>query len=67
MLVIKTSHVSDLNLQITNKFFNTIHKDAKNSFDFINYLFIIEYGGLLSKNEVSDLYIKHGTTHTLLN
>ncbi len=47
-----TNHIQDLNFQLTNKFFNKIHSDYKNTFEFINYLFVIEYGGTISKEKV---------------
>ena len=53
-----TPHIQDLNFQITNRFFNTIHKDISKSFEYINYLFIIEYGGIISKEKEFDNFIK---------
>jgi hypothetical protein len=50
---INVNHVQELNHILTNKFFNTIHKDYRQSFEFINYLFIIEYGGAISKPSIS--------------
>lgn len=42
-------HEKDLRHLITNKLFNTIHQDYKNSNEHINYLFVIEYPEVVSK------------------
>lgn len=55
---IPTTHTRDLGFQLTNKFFNSIHKDIRHSFEYINYLFIIEYGGIISKEKEFDNYIE---------
>jgi len=51
-------HTKDLQFIITNKLFNTIYKDYRNTFEFIDYLFVIEYGGIISKRNVFDSEIK---------
>lgn len=55
---IYTPHTRDLGFQLTNKFFNSIHKDIRHSYEYINYLFIIEYGGIISKEKEFDNYIE---------
>jgi hypothetical protein len=55
---ISTPHIQDLYFQLTNKLFNTIHKDYKHTFEFLNYLFVIEYGGVISKKKLFDSYIQ---------
>ncbi|MBB3056819.1 hypothetical protein [Mucilaginibacter gotjawali] len=60
---IPTTNVKDLNFQLTNNLFNTINADYKNSFEYINYLFIIEYGGIISKNDVSSSFIRNLGLH----
>ncbi len=40
----------DLNFKLKNKLFNSIWRDYKSSFETINYLFVIEYPGAVSKN-----------------
>jgi hypothetical protein len=42
-------HEKDLRHILTNKLFNRIHNDYKNSFNHINYLFVIEYPEVVSK------------------
>jgi hypothetical protein len=44
-------HESDLRHLITNKLFNTIHQDYKNTKEHINYLFVIEYPEVITKGE----------------
>jgi len=61
---IHTPHIQDLNFQLTNKLFNSIHKDYNNTFEFINYLFIIEYGGIISKEKEFDVYIQDLGIHS---
>ena len=61
---IPTPHIQDLNFQLTNKFFNTIHRNIKNTKEFINYLFIIEYGGIISKEKEFDNFINDLGIHT---
>lgn len=60
---IPTPNAKDLNFQLTNKLFNTINTDNQNSFEFINYLFIIEYGGTISKSNVSSSPIRNLGLH----
>jgi hypothetical protein len=55
---IPTKHIQDLYFQLTNKLFNNINKDYSRSFEFINYLFITEYGGIISKEKVFGTSIK---------
>ena len=57
------SDIIDLNEQITEKFFNTINKEYKNSFEYLNYLFIIEYGGMVSKEKESESVIRNMGLH----
>jgi hypothetical protein len=59
-----TPHVKDLHFQLTNKLFNSIYKDYKKSFEYVNYLFVIEYGGMISKSNVSGSYIRDLGLHT---
>ena len=61
---IQTPHVKDLHFQLTNKLFNSIHSDYKYSFEYINYLFVIEYGGMISKTDVSDSFIRNLGLHS---
>jgi hypothetical protein len=42
-------HPKHLNFTLTNKLFNTIWNDYKKSFEFVNYLFVIEYPGAFTK------------------
>lgn len=42
-------HPKDLNFTLTNKLFNTIWKDYKKSFEVVNYIFVIEYPGAITK------------------
>ncbi|WP_295720493.1 hypothetical protein [Mucilaginibacter sp.] len=49
---IPTKKVENLNFQLTNKFFNKINKVHRNPYDHLNYLFVLEYGGIISKNKV---------------
>ena len=60
---IPTSHVEDLNFQLTNKLFNSIHKDYRNSNEYLNYLFIIEFGGIISKEQEYDNFIRNMGIH----
>lgn len=79
---IPVSHIRDLNFQLTNNFFNTIHRkikatneeltgklfekieeDYKTSFEHIDYLFVIEYGGLISKKNIDTTYIRNMGIH----
>lgn len=60
---IPTANTKDLNFQLTNKLFNTINNDNQNSFEYINYLFIIEYGGTISKSNVSSSPIRNLGLH----
>lgn len=55
--------LQDLYFQLTNKFFNSIHKDYKNTFEYINYLFSIEYGGVVSKEQDINNYIQNLGIH----
>lgn len=57
------SDIIDLNEQITEKFFHTINKDYKNSLEYLNYLFIIEYGGMISKEKESESFIRNMGLH----
>lgn len=55
----------ELRFLLTNKFFNTIHKDYKNTFETLNYLFIIEYPTKVSMgNLIPDSCEVH--THIIL-
>jgi hypothetical protein len=38
-----------LNFTLTNKLFNTIWKDYQKSLEIVNYLFVIEYPGAITK------------------
>ena len=49
---IPTKKIENLNFQLTNKFFNKINKHHRNPYDHVNYLFVLEYGGIISKNKV---------------
>jgi hypothetical protein len=49
---IPTPHIQDLSFQLTNNFFNRINKDHRNPYDHVNFLFVLEYGGIISKNKV---------------
>jgi len=60
---INTPHSRDLNFILTNKFFNTINSEVRNSFEYINYLFVIEYGGIISKEKVYDNFISNLGLH----
>lgn len=51
-------HIKDMNFELTNRLFNTIHKEYRNTFEFMNYLFIIEYGGVISKTKLFDTLIE---------
>ncbi len=42
-------HPKDLNFTLTNKLFNTIWKDYNKSFEVVNYIFVIEYPGAITK------------------
>jgi hypothetical protein len=42
-------HPKDLNFTLTNKLFNTIWKDYQKSLEIVNYLFVIEYPGAITK------------------
>lgn len=61
---IPTKKIENLNFQLTNKLFNTIHKDYSNSYEYINYLFVLEYGGIISKEKVYDVEIKDLGIHS---
>lgn len=60
---LETHHTKDLQFIITNKLFNTIHKDCKNTFEYIDYLFVIEYGGIISKRNVFNSEIEDFGIH----
>ena len=49
---IPTQKIEDLSFQLTNKLFNKINKEHRNPYGHVNYLFIIEYGGTISKAKV---------------
>jgi hypothetical protein len=59
-------HESDLRHLLTNKLFNTIYQDYKNTNEHINYLFVIEYPEVVSKGHYlpTDCGIH---THIVLN
>ena len=42
-------HPKDLNFTLTNKLFNSIWNDYKKSYEVVNYLFVIEYPGAITK------------------
>jgi hypothetical protein len=44
--------VEKLRYILTNKFFKQIHRDYKNSYDIINYLYIIEYPEKVSRGNM---------------
>lgn len=44
-------HECDLKHLLTNKLFNTIHKDYKMTNEHINYLFVIEYPEVITKGD----------------
>ena len=46
---IEVKHAADLRHIITNKVFNSLNKQYKDENNFLNYLFVIEYEGALSK------------------
>ncbi len=55
----------ELRFVLTNKFFNRIFKDYKNSFEKLNYLFVIEYPTKVSMgNQIPDSCEVH--THIVL-
>lgn len=55
----------DLNFKLTNKLFNSLHKDYKHTFEAINYLFVIEYPTKVSQGiEIPDNCDVH--THIVL-
>jgi hypothetical protein len=60
---VPTTNVKDLNFQLTNNLFNTINADYRSSYEYINYLFIIEYGGAISKSNVSNLFLRNLGLH----
>jgi len=47
-------HPKDLNFTLTNKLFNTIWIDYKKSFEIVNYIFVIEYPGAITKKFKND-------------
>ncbi len=47
---IKTSE--ELRFNLTNKLFNRLHKDYKNTYEVINYLFVIEYPEKVSRGNL---------------
>lgn len=58
---INTPHVRDLSFQLKNNLFKRIHDDTKffkDSSEYIDYLYIIEYGGIISKEKEFDTFIK---------
>jgi hypothetical protein len=58
--------VEELRFILTNKIFNSIHKDYKNSFETLNYLFVIEYPEKVSRgNFIPDSCEVH--THIVLS
>jgi hypothetical protein len=42
-------HPKDLNFTLTNKLFNKIWNDYKKSLEVVNYIFVIEYPGAITK------------------
>lgn len=55
----------ELRYYLTNKLFNQIHKNYKNSFEKLNYLFVIEYPTKVSMgNQIPDTCEVH--THIIL-
>lgn len=55
----------ELRFNLTNKLFNRIHKEYKQSFEIINYLFVIEYPTKVSMgNLIPETCIPH--THIIL-
>ncbi len=55
----------ELRFQLTNKFFNRLHKDYKETLNTLNYLFVIEYPEKLSQgNMIPDNLNVH--THIVL-
>ena len=61
-----SKHEKDLRHTITNSFFNTIHREYRQSREHINYLFVIEYNEIVSKG----LYVPSKCnihTHIVLN
>ena len=44
-------HEEDLHFILTNNLFNRINRDLRNSLDYLNYLFVIEYPEDISKGE----------------
>jgi hypothetical protein len=59
-------HEKDLRHILTNGLFNTIHKEYKNTIEYINYLFVIEYSKVISqgKHLVNNISIH---THMVVN
>jgi hypothetical protein len=54
-----------LRFNLTNKLFNKIHKDYKQTFEIVNYLYVIEYPTKVSMgNLIPDNCIPH--THIIL-
>jgi hypothetical protein len=57
--------VEKLRFNLTNKLFNKIHKDYKQTFEIVNYLYVIEYPTKVSMgNLIPDNCIPH--THIIL-
>ena len=61
---IPTPHIQDLSFQLNYKLFNTIVKDHSKSYEYINYLFVVEYGGIISKGNVYNAEIKNLGIHS---
>lgn len=59
------SSAEQLRFTLTNKIFNTIHKEYKNTFEVINFLYVIEYPEKVSRgNMMPDNFDVH--THIIL-
>jgi hypothetical protein len=61
---IPTPHIQDLSFQLNYKLFNAIVKDYSKSYEFINYLFVLEYGGIISKENIYNAEIKDLGIHS---
>lgn len=60
---IPTPHMKDWSFQLTHKLFNVINKDYKSSMEYFNYLYIGEYGGIISKQKVFNNQIENLGIH----
>jgi len=60
---IPTPHMKDWSFQLTHRLFNAINKDYKSSMEYLNYLYIGEYGGIISKQKVFDNQIENLGIH----